>query len=316
MSAWRILSLDGGGIKGVFSVAFLAGLEDSLGDRVGRYFDLIAGTSTGGIIALGLGLGFSATELLSFYETLGRQVFAGSRLFRALRHVGVCKYGSERLRKVLESKFGDRKLGDSQTRLIIPSLNLETGKVHVFKTAHDSRFEKDWKVPVVEVALAAAAAPTYFPAHIDQTGLPLVDGGVWANNPVGIAVVEAIGVLRWDRADLRVLSVGCPRAPIDVGIGRRIGMGRLYWATRIVDVLMAGQSSGSLGTAKLLAGADSVCRVEPSVPAGRYGLDAVKEIASLKGLGFSEAREKLPRLKQVFFGEPGAEFTPSVPGKA
>ena len=75
----RILSLDGGGIKGVFPAAFLASIEEEVESSIGEYFDLIVGTSTGGIIALGLGLGFAAKELLSFYQDLGSQVFAGNR---------------------------------------------------------------------------------------------------------------------------------------------------------------------------------------------------------------------------------------------
>src|SRR5437588_7420440 len=106
----RILAIDGGGIKGVFPASFLASLEDSLGMNPAVFFDLISGTSTGGIIALGLGLGLSANAILSFYEQHGPQIFAGNRLLRFLRHVGFSKYSTEPLRKALESVFGDRIL--------------------------------------------------------------------------------------------------------------------------------------------------------------------------------------------------------------
>lgn len=130
---------------------------------------------------------------------------------------------------------------------------------------------------------------------------------------MGPAVVEAIGVLGWDRGDLRVLSLGCTTSPLDVGIGRRIGMGWLYWAYKIADVFMSGQSSASIGTAQLLAGHQNVFRISPSVPAGRFDLDGIKEVLSLRGLGFSEARKAFPQLKSVFFEKPAEKFEPYHP---
>jgi hypothetical protein len=311
----RILSIDGGGIKGIFPVAFLASLEEDIKGSIGEYFDLIVGTSTGGIIALGLGLGFTAKELLSFYEDLGKTVFSGNHHLRLVRQLGLSKYKAGPLKVALEGRFDDMKLGDSKVRLVIPSLNLETGEVHVFKTAHHPKFEKDWKESAVSVAMATAAAPTYFPSHTLSCGIPLVDGGMWANNPVGVAVVEAVGVLEWDRFHLKMLSLGCTSSPLDVGIGRRYGMGFLYWARRIADVFMSGQSSGSLGTAKLLAGQQNVFRISPMVPAGRFGLATIRETLSLKGLGASEARKALPTLKPVFFSQPAEKISTVSPQK-
>src|SRR5216117_477496 len=122
----RILSIDGGGIKGVFPGSFLTTLEESLGQPIAKFFDLIVGTSTGGIIALGLGLGLSAKEILSFYEEHGPSIFRGSRVTRALRQVGISKYSSDALRAALKTVFGERKLGESSTRLVVPSCNLDT----------------------------------------------------------------------------------------------------------------------------------------------------------------------------------------------
>src|SRR6266852_5609834 len=102
------------------------------------------------------------------------------------------------------------------------------------------------------------AAPTFFPTYRSTAGTPLVDGGMWANNPVGFAVVEALGVLGWDKDQLRILSVGCTRSPLDVGLGRHFGLGKFYWGQKVVDVFMSGQSSASLGTAQLLAGHKNV----------------------------------------------------------
>jgi hypothetical protein len=293
-----------------FSCFFLASLEERLNNPIGNYFDLIAGTSTGGILALGLGLGFSAKRLLKFYETLGQQVFGGSRVVRFLKQFGFSKYSQKPLRVALESKFGNRKIGNSRTRLVIPSLNLETGEVHVFKTAHHPRLEMDYKKLAIEAALATAAAPTFFPTYRSTAGIPLVDGGMWANNPVGFVVVEALGVLGWDKDKLRILSIGCTRSPLDVGLGRHFGLGKFYWCQKVVDIFMSGQSSASLGTAQLLAGHKNVFRIDPVVPPRRFGLDVLREIGSLRGLGESEARKALPLLKPIFFQKPAEEFVP------
>ena len=201
-------------------------------------------------------------------------------------------------------------MGESLTRLVIPSLNLESGEVHVYKTAHHARFEHDYRERAVDVALATTAAPSYFPAQRSSSGLPLVDGGVWANNPVAVAVVEAIGVLGWPSDQLRVLSISCTSTAFDVDAGRDKPWGRLPWLRHIVDLFMTGQSSSALGMAQLLAGHENVIRVEPKVPAGRYSLDTVEEIKSLNGLGTANARTDLPKLRPLFFEVKAANFEP------
>lgn len=308
----RILSIDGGGIKGVFPASFLATLEDSLGGSVARYFDLIVGTSTGGILALGLGLGLSAKEILRFYEVHGPTIFSGSRFIRTLRQLGLSKYNAIGLRNALEAVFGDRRLGASTKRLVIPSCNLETGEVHIWKTSHHPRLERDYKSHVVDVALSTAAAPTFFPTHRPAAGVPLLDGGMWANNPVAIAAVEAVGILEWPRESLAILSLGCTTAPLNIRAGRHIALGWLYWGVtaKLVDVFMTAQSSAALGMATHLVGdRRNLVRVSPAVKSS-FTLDNVREILSLKGLGDSEARKALPGLRPLFFTHPAEQFVP------
>lgn len=303
----RILSIDGGGIKGVFPASFLAIIEDSIEGRVADYFDLIVGTSTGGILALGLGLSLSASDILRLYENSGPDIFGGNRIIKSIRRFRVAKYSDRPLRNALETVFGERKLGESSKRLVIPSLNLDTGEVYVNKTAHHSKFERDYKKKVVDVALATAAAPTFFPTHQSAVGTPLIDGGVYANNPTGLAAVEAIGVLNWPKDSLRVLSLGCTLEPFDAGKARFLPRGLGYWAPRIVDLFMTAQSSSSLGTAEVLLGHDDILRIDPPVPSGRYGLDTYKGIDSLRGLGDSKARYALPEIRRMFIDEGLAE---------
>ena len=305
---YRILTIDGGGIKGVFAAALLAEFEKNLGHPIAEHFDLIVGTSTGGIIALGLGLGLSAQELLEFYERNGPSIFAGRRR-RTLRPLFAAKYDPTPLQDALDQAFGDKLLGDSRTRLVIPSLNLETGEVHVFKTAHHSRFVRDYKEKAVDVALATAAAPTYFPTHSLSSGEPLVDGGMWANNPMGVAAVEAVGLLEWPRGQVKLLGVGCTESPLDTVNRPARGLVN-YWAKRLVGTFMSGQSSSSIGTAQLLLGHDNVHRISPRVGGSGYQLDGVNAIKSLKGLGASEARKEYPKVQSMFFSDQCQPFVP------
>src|SRR5580704_5930320 len=123
---YKILSLDGGGIRGVFPAAFLAKLEEHLDHPVGSYFDLIAGTSTGGIIAIGLGLGLSAKDVLQLYEDHGPAIFDQQhgalsnwlrKRWRGGRHWFATKYEATELRSALYDILGERRLGESKTRL-------------------------------------------------------------------------------------------------------------------------------------------------------------------------------------------------------
>lgn len=166
---------------------------------------------------------------------------------------------------------------------------------------------RDYKVPAVDVALSTAAAPTYFPTHRGGAGTPLIDGGMWANNPVAVAVVECIGVLGWSPSGLRVLSLGCTTTPLAVAWGRSYSLGAFYWGLKIADVFMTAQASSALGMAQHLIGdRANLVRISPVV-GKRFGLDTVREIPSLTGLGETEARKALPLLRPIFFDGPGAE---------
>jgi uncharacterized protein len=308
----RILSIDGGGIKGVFPASFLASIEDVLGRNVSDYFDLIVGTSTGGIIALGLGMGMSAKDVLSFYEKYGPSIFGGNRHFRFFRSLFRAKYDPLPLKRAITDVFGDRKLGESRKRLVIPSLNIDTGEVHLWKTAHNPRLAHDYRCKAVEVALSTAAAPTFFPTYIADSGTPLIDGGMWANNPIAVATVEAIGILGWPADQIQILSLGCTSPPLDVNWGRSHSLGKFGWADKIADVFLIAQSFSAHGMAlHLVKDRQQVTRISPLIAARRFELDGAREMPSLKGLGDFEARKALPHIRERFFAAPvEEEFKP------
>lgn len=301
---FKILSIDGGGIKGVFPAAFLAELEKTFGCPTYRYFDLITGTSTGGIIALGLGLGLPAAEITEFYKEHGPKIFSKPK-----GKVGSFfgdKYSPDELRNALTKVFGEEKLGSSKVRLLIPSFNVTTGEIHIYKTRHHERFLTDFREKMVDVALATTAAPTYFPAHKGSGGAMYVDGGVWANNPVGNAVVEAISWLKQDAQSLQVLSVGCTQFPEqfeDLNGGKD-------WAFAFVQATLRAQSGGSLGVAYSLAGHDRVVRINPVAPPGKFDLDKTGGIEELATYGYLEARKASSDLKNKFFNQEAEQFSP------
>ncbi len=230
----RILCIDGGGILGAFPAAFLAEMEQHLDNPIGSYFDLIAGTSTGGILAIGLSLGFPASELLDFYEKRGPGIFgedhggltkAVYRKLRSFRWLYRPKHDSDVLRAALQEVLGDRRIGDARTRLVVPAWNPTSKSVYIYKTAHHPRLKTDYRSHAVDAALATSAAPTYFQQHITQHGVGLLDGGIWANNPIAIAAVEAITLLGWARESLHILSLGCLKEVYT--IPKRAGLGPL-----------------------------------------------------------------------------------------
>lgn len=304
--------------------SFLAALEDDLHEPIGRYFDLIAGTSTGGILAIGLALGLEAKALLSLYQNNGPEIFGQSghanRLANwlsfkraKLRHLSRPKHDVERLRATLEPILSHKRIGDATTRLIIPAWDSGHNGVYIYKTAHHPRLKTDYKKPMLDAALATAAAPTYFKTHrnVDQTGL--IDGGIWCNNPTGIAAVEAITLLGWKREDLRILSLGCINETYTLPDNLN-GLNFGFHPTRSIDLFMDGQSQGALGTAKLITdhphSGEALFRYDAQAPAGLFALDDTSKIDKLAGLGASLAREAKPKLTPIFFQHAAEPFDP------
>src|SRR3954451_14990364 len=164
---FRILSLAGGGLMGAFSASVLATLERTTGRRIVDHFDLITGTSTGGIIAIGLAMGASAEQILQFYLERGASIFPPARgvggWLKTVRNLRRPKFSPEALREAVASVVGDQPLGAAKTRLAIPAYNSSMGRIYVFKTPHHPDRQQDRDLPAVDVALATSAAPTYFP---------------------------------------------------------------------------------------------------------------------------------------------------------
>jgi patatin-like phospholipase/acyl hydrolase len=294
---FRILCLDGGGIKGVFTAAALARIEDQTKSRIVDHFDLICGTSTGGIIAVGLAMGLSAQTLLDFYRERGPHIFPTmglvGRTFGILRQLFVGpKLSHAILRRELHSVLGDSRFGEARCRLAIPSYDAVRSRIYVFKTPHHPRFVNDRDTFAVDVALATSAAPTYFAAASTQQGGRFVDGGVWANSPVMVALVEAVSFLNVPLADIDLLTIGTTTEPFS--IAKNEAASALKWNIGLVDLMFEAQSEAAQAQVGLLLDG-RVHRINFQSTANRFSLDNANEtaIADLTNLGRTEVERKV-----------------------
>ncbi len=307
----RILALDGGGLRGVIPASFLAEVERRIGAPAGQYFDLIAGTSTGGLIALGLGLGYSAQEILRLYKQWGPVVFPQRRGPRLLPPgMAAPMYDLDKLARVLREAWGDRRLGESRSRLVITAYDLKAGTTHVWRTAHVPAAEHHAETPVLDVALSTSAAPVYFDPYRTGTGLAMVDGGVWASCPVMVAVAEAIWELGWDANEIFVLSLGCSHAPVAETGGRQLGGGLLQWAPHLVQLFLKAQEDSALAMARRVLGPNRVVRIDPPDPTGNSRVDDPADMDRLSDLGRRTAVATYARVQPLFFAAPAEPFAP------
>jgi patatin-like phospholipase/acyl hydrolase len=313
---FRILSLDGGGIKGAFTASVLTELEREIGGPIGDYFDLIAGTSTGGILALGLAYRIPAKTIRDFYREMGPAIFpATGRLGVSglLRQLFTTKHSHQMLRQALENVLQKRKFGEAQNRLIIPAYDAIGGRLFVLKTAHHERFKYDIEALAVDVALATSAAPTYFAASRFpvRQGSSFVDGGVWANNPVLASVLEATCFIGQTLDNIDVLSIGTTSAPFN--IANNAGAGIIKWNVGMIDLMFEAQVEAALVQAKLLLDG-RVLRINVMTKPGEFTLDdaSADRIDRLISLGHGEAVKKanLDAVKARFLREKAPPFVP------
>jgi hypothetical protein len=246
-----LLAIDGGGIRGLIAARVLAELEERTGKPVADGFDLVAGTSTGGILALGLSLPgdsgapkYAAAELADLYREHGAEIFPQSRwtLRNLTRGVFDERYSAKGLERVLRAYFGDAPLGAALKPVLISSYDIQGCEPHFFKSWR----EPHRAVRMRDAARATSAAPTYFePALVDTGGATnaLVDGGVFINNPAMSAYAEA-RLLFPDtpEEDLRVVSVGTGALTEPLSYRAARGWGKLGWVRPLLDVMFDGVS--------------------------------------------------------------------------
>jgi len=248
----KILSIDGGGIRGLIPAMILDHIERTTGKPISQLFHLIAGTSTGGILALGLVKPkspgkpqYTAADLIKLYEDQGPTIFSRSVWDKIHSGFGLNneKYPSEGIETVLQGFFGDVLLSQVLTEVVIPSYDIEQRNCFFFKSRKAKSDAAD-DFLLRQVARATSAAPTYFaPCRIYQGGnaptLALVDGGVFANNPTLCGFAEAKRI--YDKAtDFLVVSLGTGELTRKIPYDGAQDWGLLGWAPHIMSVVFDG----------------------------------------------------------------------------
>ena len=263
---FRILSIDGGGIRGLIPAKVLMELEQELrktepGKKLYEHFDLICGTSTGAILAIAIALGIPASELVGFYKENAKVIFP-KWYFKVVpskaRAFITSIYSNKALHKKLEEIYKGANggtaplLNDLKTNVCIPAFNGNDGQINVLKTRHHQDYVRDYKLPAHEVALSSASAPVYFPPHSfsfsnefgSGKNVNMIDGGIFANNPSLIGILEATEKLGHQFSEISLLSLGTGKGKHIIKTGWK-PKDMWYWLfpkPRLLDIILDSQA--------------------------------------------------------------------------
>lgn len=251
----KVLSIDGGGIRGILPASVLVAIETMTGKPTSELFDLIAGTSTGGILTLGLTKPgqdgkpqYSAQDLLNLYTTRGKDIFHRSEAYKiaSLDGLDKPKYPADGIDSTLEEYFDTAQLKDALKPVLVCSYDIKSRRPHLFRQTRAAN-KPEHNFYTKHVARATSAAPTYFPAaqitSIDGSATyDLVDGGVFINNPSVSALTEAMAMHGGEESDYLVISLGTGNYTSPLNYEHAIEWGGLGWALNILDLVFDGVS--------------------------------------------------------------------------
>ena len=298
-STFRILCIDGGGIRGIIPALVLAEIERRTGRPIHQLFDLIAGTSTGGILSLGLvkpgkrgRAQYTAKKLVQLYETEGHRIFSRSVLHQILSLGNLLdkKYESQPVETVLEEYFGDAWLSDALKNVLVTSYDIGLREAFFFRS-YRAKTNDEYDFLMRDAARATSAAPTYFaPESIKKKkkNYALIDGGIYANNPAMCALVDAVRQFDKGLDEIFMVSLGTgeQRRPFEFEKVKNWGL--IKWAQPILSVVFQSVSDTvHFQTEQVLNEAGKphrYYRLQIQLTEGVYGLDSVANIGELKRL--------------------------------
>ncbi len=278
---FHILALDGGGTRGIYTAQLLAKIEQAFGVPIRTRFDLIAGTSTGAIIAGAAVSDIPMTDIVELFETETPYIFR-RRWYRI--PLFLSKYPNQKLAQIIAKHLPATPLGEIASPLMITSSEIAKSEVHIFRSNYGSRdseiapTSKD--VNLRDAILASCAAPTFF-APKSVGNFLLADGGLWANNPSTVAFTEALSVFGKEAREIRMLSIGTGHS-VNMYHNRR-GWGFItgWGGAKLTSYVMTLQSQASANTAKLLL-KENYLRINPEIDF--WELDTLTQLDNLKSL--------------------------------
>jgi len=306
---FKVLSLDGGGIRGLYTACVLREIEAANGS-VAEHFDLLCGTSTGGLIALALASGKTAAEIADFYEEWGPRIFPTGRVGRlwrsTIRLIWKGKYADKTLRGAVNAILRTTLICEANSYLLIPAINITTAKPWVFKTDHDVSLTRDSNLLMADAAMFTSAAPFYFPVATSDAipGGEYIDGGLWANDPSLMGLTEALRFFAGAGKpfdSVAILSIPPMSPAIGYSVGKRRARSLLTFGRSLANVVLEAQQVATRNYIAQLK--DSLhCKVNyfrlppPAVPkemCKHVGLDIATRAAinCLKHSGYSVGQE-------------------------
>ncbi|MDB2644089.1 patatin-like phospholipase family protein [Luminiphilus sp.] len=302
-----VLSIDGGGIRGIIPAMVIAHIEKRMGQPAHELFDLMVGTSTGGILALGLSrpgtdrvAQFSARRMVKLYEEQGDKIFEYS-LWRKLRTVGGIleeAYSHETLESILGKYFAGATLGDCEVPTMVTSYDIENRRTVFLKSWH----AEHQAVLCRDAARATSAAPTYFepkPLDTGDVASVLVDGGIFMNSPSVSAYAEARKLFPDD--PIAVLSLGTGELTRPILFEEARTWGSALWVMSLLDCMFDGVSKAADHQMQLFLG-EHYCRLQTSLDTASDDMDdASKEnIGNLKNIARALIKKNETALEQFF----------------
>ena len=208
----KILCIDGGGIRGIFAIAILQAMEEDYQQPIGNLFDIIAGTSTGAIIAAAVSLNKKMEEIQESYKLYSAKIFKPQAKLGLFKTV----YSDRHLRFLLKKAFGELTLEDIKKPLLIPAVDITHGNPFIHRSNFGHHETTDLSIKIWDAVLSSCSAPVYFPPNNIENRYLSIDGGLWANNPSLVCLTEAIHGFDKNLEDIKILSIGTGLQQIDL----------------------------------------------------------------------------------------------------
>ncbi|MBN1617843.1 patatin-like phospholipase family protein [Candidatus Dojkabacteria bacterium] len=290
---FNILSIDGGGVLGIFPSTILMLIEQEFKVDLSKFFQLVAGTSTGSIITTGISIKYPVADMVELYESRSASIFKSDEIFRL---IAKSKYSEKNLQKLIDEIFKKKTVFDTYTDILVPSINVTKGEPVVFS-------KDDVNTKLRDVVLASCSVPVYFPPHKIKKHL-FIDGGLWMNNPSTLAISEALIRYKRRARDIRVLSFGTGNQKYDYekalgNINKDDNWGALRWKNSLIPLLISMPTLGNHHVLESLLPSSRYIRLNYEYDKPLY-LDDAKVVPNIKKIAYEYFDREYSRLKNFF----------------